>query len=258
MAEPSRQSAVRFIVFLGVVSLLADMTYEGARGILGPFFLSLGAGAAVVGAVSGAGELAGYTLRLFSGYLADRTKSYWPLTILGYVVNLISVPLLALAGSWPVAAVLVVAERTGKSIRKPARDVMLSQAAAQVGRGWGFGLHASMDQTGAVLGPLLVAAVFARTGRYPITFAILAVPALLAIVAMLAARAAYPHPQVFEKRIAAGRKFPRRFWIYVAAAGMLAAGYVDFPLVAYHLEKSAIASAVWSPLLYAVAMAVNG
>ena len=259
MRGNDRKAAVRFIVFLGTVSLFADITYEGARSILGPFFLSLGASAAVVGAVAGAGELAGYTLRLFSGYLADRTKSYWPLTILGYVVNLISVPLLALAGHWEMAAALVIAERTGKSIRNPARDVMLSQAAAEVGRGWGFGLHAAMDQIGAVLGPLLVAAVFASTSRYKLTFGILAIPASLAVVALLSARIAYPHPQVFEKpRSGASQKFPRQFWLYITAAGMLAAGYVDFPLVAYHLEKHNIAPAVWSPLLYAVAMATNG
>ncbi|MGH9668434.1 MAG: MFS transporter, partial [Bryobacteraceae bacterium] len=259
MPDNGRQPAVRFIIFLGVVSLFADIAYEGARSILGPFFLSLGASAAVVGVVAGAGELAGYALRLFSGYLADRTRSYWPLTILGYVVNLISVPLLAVAGRWEVAAALVVAERTGKSIRNPARDVMLSQAAAEVGRGWGFGLHAAMDQIGAVLGPLLVAAVFGYTGHYRLTFGVLAIPALLAIAALLSARAAYPHPHIFEKpRTVSSREFPRQFWLYLAAAGMLAAGYVDFPLVAYHLEKHGIAPAVWSPLLYAIAMAANG
>jgi MFS family permease len=259
LLDNSRKSAVRFIVFLGAVSLFADIAYEGARSILGPFFLSLGASAAVVGAVAGAGELAGYALRLFSGYLADRTKGYWSLTILGYAVNLISVPLLALAGRWETAAALVVAERTGKSIRNPARDVMLSQAAAEVGRGWGFGLHTAMDQIGAVLGPLLVAAVFARTAHYRLTFGILAIPALLAIAALLSARAAYPHPHIFETpHTGSSRKFPRQFWLYIAAAGMLAAGYVDFPLVAYHLEKHGIAPAVWSPLLYAIAMAANG
>ena len=154
----SRQSAIRFIVALGTISLFADVTYEGARSINGPFLGTLGASAAVVGIVSGAGELAGYLLRLFSGFAVDRTRAYWTLTIVGYTINLLAVPCMALAGHWGFAAALIIAERAGKAVRTPARDVMLSQASKIVGRGWGFGLHEFMDQLGAFMGPLLVAA----------------------------------------------------------------------------------------------------
>src|SRR5207249_11467684 len=127
----------------------------------GPFLGTLGASAFAVGFVSGLGEMVGYALRLASGYIADKTRSYWMLTIVGYSLNLAAVPLLAVANGWVIAAILIVLERTGKAIRTPSRDVMLSQAAKQVGRGWGFGLHEAMDQTGACLGPLIVAAVLA-------------------------------------------------------------------------------------------------
>ena len=150
----SRQSAIRFIITLGTISLLADVTYEGARSINGPFLGTLGASAAVVGIVSGAGELIGYVLRLAGGVAADKTRRYWTLTVIGYVINLLAVPLMALANHWGAAAALIIAERAGKGLRTPARDVMLSQASKIVGRGWGFGLHEFMDQTGAFLGPL--------------------------------------------------------------------------------------------------------
>lgn len=88
----SRQSAVRFIIALGTISLFADVTYEGARGVNGPFLATLGASAAVVGIASGAGELAGYLLRLAGGVAVDRTRAYWPLTIIGYIINLLAVP----------------------------------------------------------------------------------------------------------------------------------------------------------------------
>jgi hypothetical protein len=173
----SHRTAVRFIVTLGAISLLADMTYEGARSINGPFLGGLGASAAVVGIVSGAGELAGYLLRLAGGVAADRTRRYWALAAVGYIVNLLAVPLLAFANSWRIAAVLIIAERAGKGIRNPSRDVMLSHASHVIGRGWGFGLHEFMDQTGAFLGPLAIALILTESNQYSRAYALLAIPA---------------------------------------------------------------------------------
>jgi hypothetical protein len=178
-----RSSALRFIVLLGVVSLFADMTYEGARSVTGPYLGLLGASAAVVGFVAGFGEFLGYALRLLSGYLSDRTGGYWPITLLGYGVNLVAVPLLALTDRWELAVLLIVAERAGKAIRTPARDAMLSHAGSQTGLGFAFGLHGALDQTGAILGPMIVAAALYWKGGYQNGFAILAIPAALAMLA---------------------------------------------------------------------------
>src|SRR5690242_2340149 len=154
-AKLDRKAAYRFIVALGFVSLFADMTYEGAHSVIGPLLKDLGASATIVGMVAGLGEMIAASLRYFSGKLADKTRAYWTITTAGYFLNLVVVPGLAFAGSWQAAALLVVAERTGKSLRGPARDVLLSEATEVVGHGAEFGLHAAMDQTGAVLGPLL-------------------------------------------------------------------------------------------------------
>ncbi|MBX6312902.1 MAG: MFS transporter [Isosphaeraceae bacterium] len=257
----SHPGALKFIVLLGVVSLLADMTYEGARSVTGPYLALLGASGLVVGIIAGLGELMGYALRLGSGYLADRTGRYWAITILGYLLNLFAVPLLALAGNWELAAALMIAERVGKAIRTPARDAMLSHATKQVGHGWGFGLHEALDQAGAVLGPLVVAAVLSSGAGYRAGFGTLLVPALLALAVLMAAQRQYPHPRDLEleteETLADGRSFPRAFWIYLAAAAAIAAGYADFPLIAYHFSKANIISAAWIPVLYAVAMGVD-
>src|SRR5713101_522186 len=154
-----RRRAVLFIVFLGIVSLFGDMTYEGARSITGPYLGVLGVTATTIGIVSGVGELVGYAVRLGSGYLADTSGRYWAVTIFGYVLNLLAVPLLALAGNWQIAVVLIIAERMGRAIRSPPRDAMLSHAAGRTGLGWGFGLHQALDQIGAVIGPLVVSLV---------------------------------------------------------------------------------------------------
>ena len=253
-----RRRAMQFIVCLGIVSMFADMTYEGARSVIGPFMGGLGANATQVGIVAGIGEMLAASLRFFSGRLADRTRAYWTITICGYAVNLVAVPALAFAGHWWMAAILVALERTGKSIRGPARDVLLSEATATVGHGWGFGLHAALDQTGAVIGPLLVAATVARSHGFGTAFLGLAVPAAAAVGALLIARAWFPAQGAAAPQQLEETQFPRIFWIYVVAAGVLACGFVDFALLSYHLQKTSVIGPAAIPLLYSGAMAVNG
>ena len=247
------------MVLIGIVSLFADMTYEGARSITGPYLAVLGASGTIVGIVAGFGELVGYGLRLVSGYISDRTGRYWTVTLVGYFINMLAVPLLALAGSWQLAALLMIAERTGKAIRNPPRDAMLSHAAQTMGRGWVFGLHEALDQIGAVLGPLIVTAVLYFKGGYRTSFAVLLVPAFLALSVLLAARLLYPRPKDLEAILPelVTKGYPRRFWLYIVAASLIGAGYVDFPLIAYHFEKAALFSDNMIPVLYAVAMGVD-
>jgi MFS family permease len=255
----AKAAAWRFIILVGVVSLFSDMTYEGARSISGPFLGALKASAVAVGVVAGLGEFLGYALRLGSGYLADRLGRYWLITFAGYSLNLLAVPLLALAGSWEIAAVLLLAERIGKAIRTPARDAMLSHAAGAVGRGWGFGFHEAMDQIGAVTGPLIVAAVLYFQGSYRQGFAVLLLPAVLALVVIAAAARLYPHPRHLEVNAPALNPtgFTRPYWLYVVAVGLLGAGFADFPLIAFHFGKTAVLPSDWIPLFYAVAMGVD-
>ena len=255
----TKRSATLFIVLLGVVSLFADMTHEGARSIYGPFLALLGASATIVGIVAGFGELVGYALRIVSGYITDKTGKYWTITIIGYVINMLAVPLLALAGRWEVAAFLIIAERAGKAIRNPVRDAMLSHATLDVGRGWGFGLHEAMDQTGAMLGPLIVAAVLYFKGTYQTGFAFLLIPALLTIGVLLFSRFLYPHPRDLEATTPEleTKGLTRVYWIYLAAMALNAAGYADFPLIAYHFKKTSIVSENWVPIFYSVAMGVD-
>lgn len=277
--EPGRRPAfaghaLRFVVLLGLVSLFADATYEGARSVTGPFLGVLGASAAAVGVVAGAGELLGYGLRLVSGYLSDRTGRYWAVTFTGYTLNLFAVPALALAGNWPAAALLVLAERAGKAIRTPARDAMLSYATAGAGAGRAFGLHEALDQVGAIAGPLAVASLLLWRHSYRLAFAVLVLPALAALATLALARRAYPEPAKLhaprqDDRLPghdrpgtrphgqAGSRLPRAFWLYLVPVGLVAAGYADFALIAYHFERKAVLSSQGIPLLYALAMGAD-
>lgn len=255
----STRTAIQFVVLIGIVSLFADMTYEGARSINGPFLAVLGASGVVVGVVSGLGELIGYSLRLVSGVISDKTGRYWTITLLGYAVNLIAVPLLALAGNWQMAVVLMIFERIGKGIRVPPRDAMLSYATQRMGRGWGFGLHEALDQIGAIIGPLIIAAVLYNREGYRFGYAVLLIPALLALGMLALARFLYPRPRDLEIKQTSlqVQGFSRHFWLYIAGASLIAAGFADFPLIAYHFEKAATVPSTLIPVLYAVAMGVD-
>lgn len=258
----ARNVALRFVVLIGILSFFADFTYEGSRSIIGPYLAALGASGLIVGIVTGFGELAGYGLRLFTGRWADTTGRYWPITIFGYVVQMASVPALALTGSWPAAAALIILERVGKAIRNPPRDTMLSHAGKQMGGyGWAFGLHEALDQWGAMLGPLAMAAILANRGSFHQAFAVLLIPALINLSLVLLARWLYPKPQDMEPSspaLAGGTRLPRLFWIYLAAAALVAAGFADYPLVAYHFSRAQSVPGDWIPIFYAIGMAVSG
>lgn len=256
----SKGTAVLFVVLLGLVSLFADITYEGARSVSGQYLGFLGANAAVVATVAGFGELVGYGLRLISGYVSDRTGRYWLITIIGYVVNLMAVPLLAFTGHWPTAAGLMVLERLGKAVRTPARDAMLSYATKDMGYGWGFGLHNALDRIGAIIGPLFITGLLYYHDSYSFIFAALSIPAIVAIGLLLTASRLYPRPRELEIQTpeleSKGLTWP--FWLYVAAASCIAAGYADFMLIAYHFQTNATVPVLWIPIFYAIAMAADG
>ena len=258
--NPTKSRALKFVVLIGVVSFFADFTYEGARSITGPYLAILGASATLVGFIAGFGELLGYGLRLVSGRLSERTGEFWPITLFGYVVQMSAVPLLALAPNWRIAGLLIVVERIGKAIRNPPRDVMLSHAAKQIGYGWGFGLHEALDQFGALFGPLVVAAVLAARGNYKTAFAILLVPAIVTLLLLVFARFSYPKPEDLEVSVSnvEASGLPPVFWIYLVGAGLVAAGFADFSLMAYHFEKASVIPNIWVPVFYSVAMGVSG
>lgn len=259
--SPTSRTAFRFVLLIGILSFFADFTYEGARGVLGPYLALLGASATVVGIVTGFGELLGYGLRLVSGRWADVTGKFWPITIFGYVVQMASVPMLALTHTWPQAAALIILERVGKAIRNPPRDVMLSHAAKQVGGyGWVFGIHEAMDQFGAMFGPLAVAAILAHRGSYHEAFAVLLIPALINLCLVGLARLLYPRPQDMESSSPSvdTANLPRIFWVYLVGAALVAAGFADYPLIAYHFSKANVVPGEWIAIFYAVAMGVSG
>lgn len=258
------RSAHSFIVVMGIVALFGDMTYEGARGLVGPYLGLLGASATAIGFAAGFGEFIGYALRLGTGWLADRTRAYWPLVIAGYALNIVAVPGLAFAGRWEAAIGLLLLERLGKAIRSPARSTLVSYAANEAGVGKSFGLEEALDQIGAVSGPLLTALAIglargqAPVHRYRVAFLVLLVPALANLSCVLLARQKYPRPESFEqKRSAVAPPIAGLLRWYIVATALLGLGFADWALVAFHASKTGLIDVAWLPVLYAAAMGVD-
>lgn len=259
--------AMLFIVLLGIVSMFSDMTHEGAASIRGAFMALAGASAATIGFVSGFGELVGYSLRFIFGIISDKTKKYWTITMIGYTIDVLAVPALALVGpnGWILACALLIIERTGKAIKKPAKNTILSFAASQEGAGKSFAIQEALDQIGAFIGPVLLYIVMLfKTGEntfntYRISFAVLALPAFITMAVLIFAKHKFPNPENFEpapKEIVAFKLKPA-FVLYIAAISLFAFGYIDFSLITMHVAKNSLISPDTLPLLYAGAMVVD-
>lgn len=248
-----------FVLLIGFVSFFADLTYEGARSISGPYLALLGASAATVSIVSGLGECLGYGLRIISGSITDTTRLYWPITWIGYLINLLAVPCLAFVHSWEMACFWIVMERTGKAIRNPSRDAMLSFAANDVGRGWTFGVQGALDQLGAFFGPLFVMGFIYRFDDLRLSFFLLGIPVIITFSILAFAQYLYPSPRDFESGTIEihPKTISKTFWIYFTAVSLLGAGYIDFPLIAYHLQTQHVSTQIMIPLIYAVAMGAS-
>lgn len=271
-----------FILAFGLVSLLTDMVYEGARSIIGPYLATMDASATLVGVVAGAGEFIGYGLRVVSGYVVQRSQCYWTWTILGYALTVVSIPLIGATGALTPAVLLYGAERLGKAVRSPAKDTLISHAASRTGLGSAFGVHQALDQAGAVLGPLLLAAVLSwRDGDYGFAFGVLAGPGALVLALLLWLRHRAPDPLRYEHParaaaapgddaarapVTAGRdrvglvrgRLPRRFWLYAGTIAVLSSGVATFPLLAFHAQTTGLLTDPQVPALFAVAMCVDG
>lgn len=248
--------AFLFVMTTGIVNLFGDITYEGGGSINGPFMASLGASAVIVSVTAGLGEFLGYALRLPAGYAADRTGRYWLITFVGYVINLFAVPAMALAGSWQVAAALVLAERIGRALRKPTVEAMLSYTTGELGKGWVYALNNALDEIGATVGPLIIALVLLLKGDFRTGYAFLTISAVAALVALVVARVNFPLPSRLETgHTAPAKDFGKAYWLYLLAGALFAAGLMSFELISYHLSKTKIASEQWIPVMLAISTA---
>ncbi len=260
MGLDAKRVALKFVLLMGIVSLFGDVTYEGARGVIGPYLGLLGASAVIIGGLTGAAEFIGYALRIVSGAITDRLRNPWIAIYLGYTLNLIAVPLFAITGRWEQAAVLVVLERVGKAIRTPGRDAMISEATSGIGRGMGFGIHEALDQIGAVTGPVIVSLAIYLSGDYKIGFALLAIPAMITLVFLDLSRRNFHKSGENVNKTSKPRSNPKiskKFKAYLLFVFTSSAGLISFQLLSYHIKNGSFVPDYLLALLYGLAMGVD-
>lgn len=259
-----------FIILMAVVSLFNDMTFEGAASVLGAYETLLGMPTVWLTAISGAGALLGCSLRMLFGYLSDKTGKYWPFVLMGYGIDMISVPLLALVpeNGWALAVVFILSEKLGKAIKKPAKSALVSFAAKQKGEGKSFALGEALDQIGACVGPLIVTSVFACTTneailrQYHLAFLFLGIPALACLGLLFVARIRYPKPEDFERserKEGIGRfKITPAFLVFCLGGAIFAMGFLDsFSLLNKDILLKGVINESYLPLLYSYAMFID-
>lgn len=261
-----KKKAFLFIMLLGIISFFSDFTHEGARSIYGSYLGLIGASALVISFTAGLGEFIGQALRLVTGWIADKTKKYWTMMIVGYAINLLAIPLLGLVGEsfWEVAIVLILLERVGKAIRAPAKSTLTSFTQPYLGAGKAFAINEALDQLGAFLGPLIVFFILSAKGggtleNYRFSFLILGIFAIVTLCILFFARYKYPNPDQFEKKQVKrpGLSKMSTFVIYMIAIACIAMGFIDYPVLAFHLDSLQLIESTRIPLLYAMAMGVD-
>ncbi|OHE25695.1 MAG: hypothetical protein A2Z84_08540 [Tenericutes bacterium GWA2_35_7] len=260
-----KRNAFLFLLLLGIISLLSDFTHEGARSIYGSYLGLIGASALVISFTSGLGEFIGQAFRLVTGPIADKTKKYWLMMFIGYALNLLVIPLLMFvdASIWEVAIILILLERVGKGIRAPAKSALTSFTASHLGAGKSFAIQEAMDQFGAFLGPIFVFVVLSlnkgsELDGYQLAFGLLGIFAILTLIILAISRYKYPHPDELEttksKQSIRGNK---AFKFYMIAVALIAFGFIDYPVLAFHMSDQSLIDITYIPLLYALAMGVD-
>jgi MFS family permease len=257
----SKRTAYIAILTLGLVSMLGDIVYESGRGVAPDYLLFLGASAFMVGAVSGAGEFLGYGARLISGALSDRSKAYWVFIFVGYGL-ILAIPLIGFTYSLELVIALLLLERLGKALRSPSRDTVVSIIGKDVGSGKAFGLHEAIDQIGAVVGPLLFAAVlFFTANNYQVAFGILIIPFVLMMIVIVYTYRKVGKSVEVEVQNIKHEKAPlsRGFWFYCLAVFLNTLGLIPVALILFSgsLILQPLGQAWVVPLLYVVVQAVD-
>ncbi len=263
------KSSIIFIILMGIVSMMSDMTHEGARSIYGSFLSLVGASPKVISLISGLGEFIGCSLILVTGIIANKSKKYWTMTIIGYMINLLAIPMLCLTSSngWIFACALILFERVGKAIRKPAKSTLISFSSKNLGEGKSYAFVEFLDQIGAFIGPLILSAVLMIDKNtnlfesYKTCFLILGIPAIVTLTILLIAKAKFPHPEDLEEKVEEIEKkafvINKQFIFYLVAIGLCAFAFIDFPLITFHIQNLDIFMVENLPLLYSFAMLVD-
>ncbi|RJS81566.1 MFS transporter [Candidatus Bathyarchaeota archaeon] len=252
--EENPSGGFRNILALGLVSFFTDASSEMCFGLLPSFILSeLGGTVGVLGLIEGLAESLSYILRVISGALSDRFRRRKPLVFAGYCLSAVVKPFFAAAQSWVDVLAVRLGDRVGKGVRTAPRDALLSESIGEKRIGAAFGLHRTLDQLGAIVGPILASGLivfFSLSIREVFLFSL--IPGLAA-VAVLATFVREVAGQPVKRRFLSdlGRVLKGRFPLLLVVVGVFSAGAFNFSFILVKAGELGVTEALL-PLVYGV------
>jgi MFS family permease len=176
---------MRNVTVLGIVSFFTDFSTEMISGMLPSFIVSeLGASKAILGGIEGSAELVSYAFRLVSGSLSDKLRRRKIFILLGYGLSTISKPFFSVSFNWIDVLVVRIIDRIGKGVRTAPRDALISDSVTESTSGKAFGIHRTLDQTGAIAGPIAAYALLQFFNVRDI-FILSLIPGIIAIIILV-------------------------------------------------------------------------
>jgi MFS family permease len=251
--ERWKRLGFRNVVRLGYVSLFTDISTEMILGVLPVNFIidQLGATAAILGLIEGSAEAANNIFRILAGVLTDKIGRRKPIIMIGYGLSTLAKPLFAVANSWGQAFAVRVVDRAGKGTRTTPRDALISDSIPKSQAGKGFGLHSSLDQIGAVLGPLLAFTLLPFIGLRNL-FLISFIPGAISLIVLVFfvadARGRTRRRTVFEN---ARTVLTRDFVLLLVVLEIFAVGAYNFSFILLEAKSLGI-QGNFIPLVYAL------
>ncbi len=244
---------MRNVTMLGIVSFFTDFSTEMIAGMLPSFTVTeLGASKAILGGIEGSAELVSYAFRLVSGSLSDRFRRRKIFILLGYGLSTISKPFFSVSFNWIDVLVIRISDRVGKGVRTAPRDALISDSVTETTSGKAFGIHRTLDQTGAIAGPIAGYALLQAFNVRDI-FVLSLIPGIIAIIILV-----FFVKEVIGKDITKGMqrnfyyllKQNKPFTILLVITGIYSLGAYNFSFILLKsLDLGVIESSI--PLVYA-------
>jgi len=251
----SEVNSRRNIFALGFVSFFTDMSSEMVFSLLPTFILGLpGSSLAVLGFIEGTAEALSYALRALSGVFSDRLRKRKIFVIVGYGLSNTIKPFFAIAKTPLDVLVIRISDRVGKAIRTSPRDALISESVAKKRRGAAFGLHRTLDQSGAIIGPIVASTALLALGlTVGDIFWLSLVPGSIALFIILFAVKERVLKAESEFQLFTGIKtvLQKNFLLLLIIVGIFSLGAFNFSFVLINAKEAGIADSV-IPLVYAV------
>jgi MFS family permease len=247
----------RNIIFTGLTSFLTDTSVKMIYSVMPMFLMSIGASKASLGLIEGIAESTASLVRAFSGFWSDRIGKNKPFMLIGYAISAVIFPLYAFVVSPMQVLILRFAERFGKGIRTAPRDSLIAGSVTNNETGKSFGLQKSMDNSGAIAGPLLAFMLLTLfPGNYRLVFILAGIPAIIGIFVIIfgikeAKKSKFELFQKFHFR-----DFPKRYYLFLGIVFIFTLGNSTDALLLVKANEAGIKVA-FIPLVYLVTNLVS-